>query len=45
MFPGSQRMVIHFGDTKKNVGAKCVIHDAFLSELCSMLGENNVVVR
>jgi len=45
MFPGNQRMVIHFGDTKKNVGAKCVIHDAFLEELCLMLGDNNVVVR
>jgi len=45
MFPGSERMVIHFGDTKKNVGAKCNIHDAFLTELSSMLGESNVVVR
>jgi len=45
MFPGSQRMVIHFEDTKRNVGAKCIIHDAFLTELNSMLGDNNVVVR
>ncbi|MCL2425643.1 MAG: DNA polymerase III subunit alpha [Oscillospiraceae bacterium] len=45
MFPGNQRMVIHFSDTKKNVGAKCVIHDAFIEELRSMLGENNVVIR
>jgi len=45
MFPGNQRMIIHFGDTKKNVGAKCVIHDALIEELRSMLGDNNVVVR
>ena len=45
MFPGKDRMVIHFGDTKKNVGANCVIHDAFVSELCEMLGKENVVVK
>jgi len=45
MFPGNEQMVIHFNDTKRNVGAKCIIHDAFLEELCSMLGDNNVVVR
>jgi len=45
MFPGNEQMVIIFEDTKKKVGAKCVIHDAFLSELNSILGESNVVVR
>jgi len=45
MFPGNQRMVIHFDDTKKNVGAKCIIHDAFLEELSLMLGDKNVVVK
>ena len=45
MFPGNERMVIHFSDTKKNVGAKCVIHDAFIEELREMLGDNNVVVK
>jgi len=45
MFPGSQQMIIHFEDTKKNVGAKCIIHEAFLEELNTMLGEKNVVVR
>jgi DNA polymerase-3 subunit alpha len=45
MFPGSERMVIHFGDTKKTVGAKCVIHEAFVNELRESLGEENVVVR
>jgi len=45
MFPGNQKMVIHFEDTKKNLGTKCIIHDAFLTELNTMLGEKNVVVR
>jgi len=45
MFPGNERMVIHFEDTGKNVGAKCIIHDALLEELKSMLGDENVVVR
>ena len=45
MFPGKERMIIHFDDTKKNVGAKCVIHDAFIEELREMLGEDSVVVR
>ena len=45
MFPGKQRMVIHFNETKKNLGAKCVIHPALLRELSEMLGEKNVVVK
>ena len=45
MFPGTERMVIHFVDTKKSVGARCVIHDALISELREMLGAENVVVR
>jgi DNA polymerase-3 subunit alpha len=45
MFPGNERMVIHFDDIKKNVGAKCMIHEALLEELKSMLGDENVKVR
>jgi hypothetical protein len=45
MFPGNERMVIHFEDTKKNVGAKCIIHKALLEELKTMLGNENVIVR
>jgi len=45
MFPGRERMVIHFEDTKKNVGAKCIIHDAFVNELREMLGSECIVVR
>ena len=45
MFPGKQRMIIHFSDTKKNLGAKCIIHPALTQELREMLGEKNVVVK
>ena len=45
MFPGHDRMVVHFNNVKKTVGAKCLIHDAFVSELSQMLGENNVIVK
>jgi DNA polymerase-3 subunit alpha len=45
MFPGRARMVIHFCDTNKSVGAACVIHDALVNELREMLGEENIVVR
>ena len=45
MFPGREQMVIHFNDTKKNVGTKCVIHDALVTELREMLGEENVVIK
>ena len=45
MFPGQEQMVIHFSDTKKNVGTKCVIHEAMVNEFRSMLGDENVVVR
>lgn len=45
MFPGTQQMIIYCGDTKKKLGARCVIHDALVKELGEMLGEENVVVR
>ncbi|MCL2125278.1 MAG: DNA polymerase III subunit alpha [Oscillospiraceae bacterium] len=45
MFPGSEQLVIHFADTKKNIGTKCIIHDALLRELSEMLGDKNVVVK
>ena len=45
MFPGKQRMIIHFSETKKNRAAGCVIHPALVSELTEMLGEQNVVVK
>jgi DNA polymerase-3 subunit alpha len=45
MFPGREQMVIHFADTKKNVGTTCVIHGALIRELSDMLGGESVVVK
>jgi len=45
MFPGSEQMVIHFEDTKKSLGTKCLIHEALIKELREMLGAENVVVK
>ena len=45
MFPGREKMVIHFEDTKKNIGTNCIIHDALIGELREMLGGENVVVK
>jgi len=45
MFPGRERMVIYFDDTKKTVGAKCTIHEALVRELREMLGDENAVVK
>jgi len=44
MFPGHERMVIHFDDSKKSVGTKCIIHNALVQELREMLGPENVVI-
>ncbi len=45
MFPGTESMVVYFADTKKRVGARCVIHPALIEELYDMLGPENVVVK
>ncbi|HBR09385.1 MAG TPA: DNA polymerase III subunit alpha [Clostridiales bacterium] len=45
MFPGDDRMIIFFEDTKKRLGAECVIHDALVAELREMLGEKSVVIQ
>ncbi|MBQ2895176.1 MAG: DNA polymerase III subunit alpha [Oscillospiraceae bacterium] len=45
MFPGEERMVIFFEDTKKRLGAPCLIHSALVEELTEKLGKENVVVK
>ncbi len=45
MFPGTEPMVVYFADTKKRLGARCVIHPALVDELREMLGAENVVVK
>ncbi|MGI5936031.1 MAG: DNA polymerase III subunit alpha [Oscillospiraceae bacterium] len=45
MFPGNSQMVLYFEDTKKRMGARCVIHEALIEELQEMFGSENVVVK
>ncbi len=45
MFPGDRQMVVYFADTKKRVGAECVIHPVLVRELRELLGEENVVIK
>ena len=45
MFPGDDQLVLYFEETKRKIGAKCVIHPALVAELKEMLGDENVVVK
>ena len=45
MFPGKDRLILYFEDTKKRLTAPCLIHSAFVAELKAKCGDENVVVR
>ena len=45
MFPGDQKAVVYFADTKLRRGAMCALDDRMLQELEKLLGEGNVVVK
>ena len=45
MFPGKDQMIIHFEKSRKTLGSKCLIHEAFTGELIEMLGEKNVIIK
>ncbi|MCL2628329.1 MAG: DNA polymerase III subunit alpha [Oscillospiraceae bacterium] len=45
MFPGNEKMIIRFEETKKTVGASCTIHEALIKELIEKFGEKNVIVK
>ena len=45
MFPGESQAVLYFADTKRRLGARCLLHDALLQELKEYLGEDNVVLK
>ena len=45
MFPGSEKLVVHFSETKQTLSTRCVIHPALISELKKMLGDENVVLK
>ena len=45
MFPGEDRAIVYFEDTKTKVGAGCVLHPALIRELRDKLGGENVVLK
>ena len=45
MFPGQDRMLLYFEDTKRKLSAPCGVHPALLQELNELLGEANVVLK
>jgi DNA polymerase-3 subunit alpha len=45
MFPGENAAVVYFADTKQRRGTRCALDDRMISELKSVLGEENVVIK
>ena len=45
MFPGQEKCVVYFADTKKQLSTRCVIHPALIAEMQEWLGAENVVVK
>ncbi len=45
MFPGEQKVVVYFADTKQRRGAQCGLDKRLLRELQNVLGQENVVVK
>ena len=45
MFPGNDRIILFFADTRRQLTAPCLIHDALVADLTEVLGAENVVVK
>ncbi len=45
MFPGENRVVVYFADTKQRRGTRCALDADMLSELKNVLGQENVVLK
>ncbi|MCI5754594.1 MAG: DNA polymerase III subunit alpha [Clostridiales bacterium] len=45
MFPGNDRIILFFADTRRQLTAPCLIHDALVADLIEVLGAENVVVK
>ena len=45
MFPGKNKAVVYFEDTRQRRGALCALAPAMINELKSVLGKENVVVK
>ncbi len=45
MFPGESQAVFYFADSKRRLGATCLLHNALIDELKELLGEESVVLK
>lgn len=45
MFPGDQKVVVYFADTKLRRGALCDMDQRMVHELKKLLGDENVVIK
>ena len=45
MFPGENPAVVYLADSRKKLQTQCLLHDALLSELREILGEDSVVLK
>lgn len=45
MFPGNSQAIFYFQDSGKRLGTRCLLHDALLTELRSLLGNESVVLK
>ena len=45
MFPGEEKGVVCFADSRRRLGVSCVLHPALIRELEDKLGRENVVVK
>ncbi len=45
MHPGKEQLVLYMADTGKRLGTSCGLYPAFLEELRSLFGEENVVLK
>ena len=45
MFPGDNKVVVYFIDTKVQRGSKCSLDERMLAELVQVLGQENVVIK
>ncbi|MCX8013764.1 MAG: OB-fold nucleic acid binding domain-containing protein, partial [Rectinema sp.] len=45
LFPGDSQAIFYFQDSGKRLGTRCLLHEALLKELRSLLGNESVVLK
>ena len=45
MFPGDNKVVVYFADTRVQRGSKCSLDNRMVAELIQVLGQENVVIK